>query len=127
MSDDVKARAREALAQYRSSCHQGFFGPYPELVADLLAALEAAETERDDYGARIIEAADALSPGIGAMVGGRGLAIAAKQIIAERDAAHKVIRASADYIAARESLEEYDRTSLLNSLDAASRALSGQQ
>lgn len=71
---------------------------HTELPADCvplvpLSALEVAEAERAELYARVIDAADVLSPGVGAMVGGRGLAIAARQIIAERDAARAKVRA----------------------------------
>lgn len=56
-------------------------------VPALIAALRQVEAERDDFKARLIEAADALSPAVGAMVGGRGVAMAAKQVVAERNRA----------------------------------------
>ena len=65
----------------------GLVSVAPTLIPALLAALEHVEADRDDCNARLVDAADALSPAIGATVGGRGVAMAAKQIVAERNRA----------------------------------------
>lgn len=85
--DHVKARAREVLAGAGDGATAT-----PGLVSCLVEALETTEAERDDLTARIIEAADALSPAMGATVGGRGVAMAARHVVAELDLLRAAIR-----------------------------------
>lgn len=98
MSDDVKARARQVLRPVSAggTVLRGLHGEGVEsLVADLLAALEAAENADD-------------------MV--RHVADQRNEAMAERDAARAVIRRSWEFIAAREGLGVYDRQDLLRML-----------